>query len=273
MTKESEFIKESKQIVKLLKQMQNLYKKMSELPSDSFDSMISRKKYLEKFIKLIKQTEKELLHFSGSLSVHNVTLQHEYESTLELLESKKPYFGKELSEKLKDLGLELSGQLPYFWAGVFKIVPDFKKEKVIIWYGNEKEHLCTIPLTVEGTLKAIERERQKLGLKISFDEFLDIAKNSYLKLKDKDPKRDFVPIVEFFEEIKTNMMNKYKKKIRRADFSYQIYVYSKNIKNFTDFIELKIATRAQTKDKSNFIWIPNDNNLGVNYSTIKIKRG
>lgn len=178
-------------------------------------------------------------------------------------EELKNNFGLELEKRLSECNLSFSGHYPTFKAGMFTIEANINKFVATVWYGPKQERLVTSPLIPSRVIKGLTSIREKIGSKIPEDELLEKLKEAYLKASTQSNQKE-VQISLVHRELQAILKPQ---KYDRADFSYDLYRLRNNKK-----IKLRIAARAYTKKKSDFIWVPSgENGEGAFYSHIQVE--
>lgn len=185
-------------------------------------------------------------------------------------------FGLELSSELEALGVQLAGNYPDFTAGVFTIHVDSTKSQADLWYGPKQEKLCSCVASVRDVAATLSAARSKLGSSLSAHEFLTTLRNAYEGLSVR-LQTEQVPIVKLLVELaitlqSTAFLTDPRKEnysgYSRADFSYDLLRYGRN-----SDIKLSVASRAETRSRKDFLWIPDDSSgvSGVAYSQVSLK--
>lgn len=238
----------------------------------------------------IKQLKLHLAHLENeikSFKIENLIQNLEkwlegYKETLVEEENEfKRHFGIKLEEQLKTIGLTLTGHYPDLKAGLFTIELDFDKNKATIWFGPKQEKMCECKLTPQEIKQKIEKIRKELGSKLTEEQAIEKLRIAYERTIT--PKEEKAPIIKVLSEM-AHLVQDQKfyqdpkrenyKSYSRADFSYDLFriqkYFSKSQLPFK--IHLITASRAQTKQRSNFLWVPSDENGEGNvYAYITIK--
>jgi len=213
-------------------------------------------------------------------SAHNLTKWiSQYELEVKKAEEEiKKQFGAELEKELEKLGLSLSGQYPELKAGLFTIELDFNQWKATLWYGPKQEHLVQCPLSVSKIVSRLEKERQQLGSQLPENQLLEKIGEAYYRAVDMKRGED-TPIIRVLAELSYLLQStrflqdpkcEHYKSYSRADFSYDLF----RIRKFQSRIHLTTATRTHTKRRSDFLWVPDDENgKGTTYSHLRFEEG
>jgi len=192
-----------------------------------------------------------------------------------LFSQKRNRFGSELEKRLTEIGIKLEGHYPELRAGLFTIELDFDSNKAIIWYGPKQERMGLCPLSPDKIVKMIAEIRSSLGSGLEKEALLGKLREAYFRAskgKDDIP----VPILEVMRELAfllqppaffVDPRKENYKSYSRADFSYDLFRLS-NVRN----LKLVTATRAFTKSRSKFLWVPHsESGAGTTYSHLRYK--
>ena len=174
-------------------------------------------------------------------------------------------FGIELEDELKKIGFNLEGHYPLLKTMFYTLDADFEQNKVGIWYGPEQEKLVTCKLSVTDVVANLRRWHEQITEHVYTDEAF--IKDLYAIVGDQD--RMAIPdlVSGYIERIGTMS-----KKNARIFLSYDLYRLKTRIVDDHE-LSLVTATRAYTKRKSDFLWIPTDDRGHGNYiSHIRFRR-
>lgn len=256
----------------------NEISKLDKNRIDNFSKLKNKLSKLENLENLRKSLLKEF-NFEESLNEFINKCKTELNNIEKHIKQK---FGTELDKELKKIGISLAGQYPDLRAGLFTIETDFDKQIAHIWFGPKKEKLTQCKLLPSEIAKTIEEIRKNLGSNLEEKILFDKLNKAYMEISGGKKGVD-VPIIEILPKLAFLLQNSKflndprKDNFRgysRADFSYDLYRL-KNYKFENLFgikIHLKVATRAHTTQKSQFLWIPdNEKGDGTNYSHIRIE--
>lgn len=187
-------------------------------------------------------------------------------------------FGINLEQALKSLSMSLTGQYPELKAGLFTFKLDFEKDRVAIWYGNEQEKLDECRVLADDVAKRVENLLKNLGSGLEQDVFIEKLRQAYRRTVggvDNQP----VPIIQVLPEVAfliqgamflQEPLREHYRSYSRADFSYDLYRYGK--KAVSHGLRLTIAVRANTRRRTDFLWIPDDDRgHGTAYSHIQFE--
>jgi len=258
----------------------NLLKEISRLDQNRMENLFKLKAQVLKLEKIIKQIEQ------GGSHIQNIAdWVSQYKRTLETAaEGIRKRFGTELEQELKKLGIPLLGQYPELKAGLFTIELDFDKWKVTLWYGPKQERLSQHPLSTSKIAIQLEKEKKKLGSQLSEEQLLVKLREAYHRasgMKHGDP----APIIKVLAEM-SYLLQKPRflqdprrenyRSYSRADFSYDLFRIRKLQSNtlFVSKLHLTVATRAHTRNRSGFLWVPDDESgKGTTYSHLHFEEG
>ena len=221
------------------------------------------------------------------------------ENLLEFIENEKKFlleirqkfisnFWASLDSSLMERKLKLEGQFPEFHVKFFTIKADKDLKKVKLWYGTDEVLLHSLKEPIPRKLAALIFKELERITKIRFDsnKFLSLIRQAY----DKSIKcigisdGDLVSIPTILKEInvlnqeKSFWANPNKERFRvytREEFSFDLstlYSSSKSIDN--KVLQLSIATRNQSKQAMDYIWIPECNSesfRGTVYSNLSFR--
>lgn len=268
-------LEEINSFIFLLKSLRDAYRysyTYNQNLSDNFYKFKENLKKLEESLENFKNKSEKL----EDLLIENKNfLNDQYEK---LFDEFKRKFGVELEKALRNNNLSLKGHYSDLKVGFFTLELDFESLTADIWFGPKQEKIANdIPLSVSIIVKKIIEFRNNLGSKMSEEQILTIFKNSYKKLYT-NINSEKVPIIDFYKDVQSSMSVQLKlpsldvgkdkkKRYSRADFAFDLYKLQKHRQ-----IRLIIATRFYTKKRSNFLWVPsNDEGDGDFYSHIVIE--
>ena len=195
----------------------------------------------------------------------------------------KKNFGRELEEKLKQKGFELRGHYPLLKVSFYTLEVDFNNFKTIIWYGPKQEKLETCELNAEEVVNKLKIIHDKITQReFNEKEFLLKVYEAYKisTLRQNKKLGEEIPILDVLfdyvfliqdKKFKTNPIKKNYKEYGRCFFSYDLYrLKEREIDNKK--LSLITATRAYTRQKSGYLWIPsNERGEGACISHLKFK--
>ena len=257
-----------------------LLKEISRLDQNRMENLSKLKAQVTKLEEIIKQ-----LGQGGSHVQNLADWVSQYKRTLETTaEEIRKRFGTELEQELKKLGLSLSGQYPELKAGLFTIEVDFDQWKVTLWYGPKQERLAQHPFSVRKITSQIEKEKQKLGSQLPEEQLLEKLREAYHRASGMN-RGGPVPIIKVLAEVSYLLQRprflqdprrENYRSYSRADFSYDLFRIRKFQSNtlFASKLHLTVATRAHTKRRSGFLWVPDDESgKGTTYSHLYFEEG
>lgn len=263
--------------IKFLKNFIEHYNRFKKLSSKTKSPKILKNQ--------INKIEQELSKFENEINKFfelKLDLEEFKKAQVQKIENEKQIFGNKLYEELKKIGIELSGQIPNFSAGLFKIIVNFDEEKAKIWYGPEQEFVGLVELDTKKIVSKIKETKEKLSVKIYEKDFFQTLKRAYEIVVDHEFGKP-APIIQVLYQFAlllqgTKFLIDPKKdnytSYGRMNFSYDLYRLQKSstLNLFNYQIELITATRDMAKDREKFLWIPiNEKGEGTVYSHIKIK--
>ena len=236
---------------------------------------------IKKQIERVKSSERE-----RRLSEAVQEWLSEYESDVSRAASAaQRRFGTELEAELRPDGIGLSGQIHSLKAGLFTIEPDFEDGKVVIWYGPKQERIETARSVSAKEIAKIIRKHNKTLASSPFEQekFLKQLHNAYLgtlrrrKLADGE----YAPIISVLIELSFHLQSSRfltdpsKDNFRdygRMMFSYDLHRLRAR-RLLDQELVLSTATRAHTRKRQDFLWIPrNEGGDGSTYSHIMFRK-
>lgn len=263
--------------VKFLKNFIEHYSRFKKLSSKT-RSPKNLKNQINKIEQELSKFEKEI----NQIFELKLELEEFKKAQVQKIENEKQIFGNKLFEELKKIGIELSGQIPNFSAGLFKIIVNFDEEKAKIWYGPEQEFVGLVDLDTKKIVTKIKETKEKLSVKFYEKDFFQTLKRAYEIVVDYQFGKP-APIIQVLYQFAlllqgTKFLIDPKKEnytsYGRINFSYDLYRLQKTstLNLFNYQFELITATRDLAKDRDKFLWIPiNEKGEGTVYSHIKIK--
>jgi DNA-binding transcriptional MerR regulator len=235
----------------------------------------------------IKQAISRLNDVANSLKGDTLVQQlanwmSQYESKVKNTEEEiRKRLGAELEKELEKLDLPLSGQYPELKAGLFTIELDFDQWKAVLWYGPKQERLVQCPLSVSKIASLLQEEKEKLGSQLPEEQLFEKLRDAYYRVAEKGG--GVVPIIRVVAELSYLLQSKRfiqdpkrenYRSYSRADFSYDLFRIRKFQMHsfFPSRIYLTTATRDHTKRRSDFLWVPDDENgKGTTYSHLRFE--
>jgi hypothetical protein len=184
-------------------------------------------------------------------------------------------FALELEQELKKMGLTLSGHYPELKTWLLTIEVNFPNNKAILWYGPKQERMGVCSLSPQKIAQQVNSIRSNLGSKLPKEELIQKLYQAFQRT-EKGAIGEPSPIIEVLRELAfllqppsflADPRKENYKSYSRADFSYDLF-------RLRDSPSLKLttATRAFTKSRSTFIWVPmSESGNGATYSHIQFK--
>lgn len=252
---ELELIKEIDRIIKLLRNFRKNIKDYENYREDLFNNLYKINDNIRKYKKSLEELKNNSEGLIEHLYKRRDLIKEQYEKDLGDF---KRVFGNNLEKQLNEYGLSLKGHYPELRVSYFTLELNFENMIAKLWFGPKQEIIFNnIPLSVPNVLDKILLARNNLGSKLSEKDLLILFKRSFEEIYKNERTRK-IPIISFYNKLceimadslsNTNKKSKYS----RADFSYDLYRLRK-CKGF----KLTIAARSYTKKKSDFIWVPNN---------------
>ena len=269
----------NKEILKMLsKEKNNLQsllmslKKIDKYQSDPLNNLYKIKQEVVKIEKMLKQSKLE----NFTKKDVDQYIQSVKSKTPKWEEDVKKTFGQRLEDELKKAGFELRGHYPLLKVSFYTLEVNFENFRVIIWYGPQQEKLETSKLNPEEIVKKLRIIHNKITQRHFDDsEFLSKLYEAYKisvyrqnkKLGDQVAISDILFEYVFLIQDKKFRVNPIKTNYReygRVFFSYDLYRLKERRFNNKE-LSLITATRAYTKRKSDFLWIPSNERGDGNY--------
>ncbi len=198
-------------------------------------------------------------------------------------EKAKKSFGQRLEKALQQLGFELKGHYPTLKVSFYTLKIDLDNNNVEIWYGPEQEKLDSSNLIPETIAQKLQYSHAQITQR-KFDDntFLSTLYDAYSaavyrndgKIGDAAPITAVLPNLAFLIQNQKFKMNPTKSNYRdygRVFFSYDLYLLTERRLGNLE-LSLVAATRAYTRRRSDFLWIPSNETGEGNYiSHIKFR--
>lgn len=250
-----------------------LLTEISRLEQQREQNLPKLKKRLIKLDEAIKQFYQYKNLNEGVLSWIN-SYKQELTNSEEQIKNR---FGIELEQEFKKIGLLVAGQYPELKAGLFTIELFFDKGLVTLWYGPKQERLAQCRLLSHEIASNVEKFRQQVGSHLDNEAFLKKLRDAYFRADDTKhgeplPITDVLAEVAFLlqsQQFWSDPRQDNYKGYSRADFSYDLFLARQSLnKN----LHLTVATRANTRRRQDFLWIPDDESgKGTAYSHLQFK--
>jgi len=254
-------------------------KNINKYQNDPLNNLYKIKQEVVKIEKTLKQSKLEDF-VKGEMEKF---IQSIKSKVIEWEEDTKKTFGQKLENELRKLGFELRGHYPLLKVSFYTLEVDLENFKVLIWYGPQQEKLDTCKLVPEEVVKKLNTIHKKLTQRhFNDDEFLSKVYEAYRisvyrqnkKIGDQIPISDILFEYVFLIQDKKFKINPTKnnyKEYSRVFFSYDLYRLKERRLNDME-LNLITATRAYTRKKSDFLWIPSNEKGDGNYiSHIKFR--
>jgi len=178
-------------------------------------------------------------------------------------------FGKNLEKELEQLGLTLGGHYPLLKVSLYTIETDFDGGKATLWYGPQQEKLGGCGTVASEVVAMLKTWQDEIKRPIDDELFLQTLYGVYTTFAAKigDP----VAIDDILSEYASRKIYKTKKDAR-IHVSYDLFRLKK--REIDDLqLSLIVATRAYTRRRKDFIWVPTDERGGGTYiSHVKFRK-
>ena len=237
------------------------------------------KQEMSKIEKILKQTE--LADF----------VKEDVEQRIQPVNSKMPAweeqaqksFGKRLEDALKEVDFELSGHYPLLKAMFYTLEVKLAANSVVIWYGPEQERLDACKPVPDVAAKKLAASHKKItGRGLDDGIFISNLFEAYRAATHRIEKKigDSIPVSEVLLEyalliqgkkFRTNPVKSGYREYGRVFFSYDLYQLKERIVDGHE-LSLVTATRAYTRRRSGFLWVPsNERGDGTYISHIRFR--
>lgn len=174
-------------------------------------------------------------------------------------------FAVELERLLVPIGLRLEGHLPDLRAGFYRL--EVSSDIVRIWFGPEQERLGEAPYSAKSVATALTKIHKELaGQPLDEAHFLQQLNEAYRMVVARRSLTDGdrAPIVEVLSQLSWLRQNrKFQMDPRRDNYtSYGRAQFGLDLSRLRQRrlldreLRLGTATRGFTKNRSDFIWVP-----------------
>ncbi|AGB05086.1 hypothetical protein AciM339_1224 [Aciduliprofundum sp. MAR08-339] len=262
--------------------LQNLLKFVKNIDKYQSDPLTNLHKIKQEVLKIEKTLKQSKLEDFVKERIEE-DVQSIKSRVAEWEEEAKNTFGQKLEEDMRKMGFELRGHYPLLKVSFYTLEVDLENFKVLIWYGPQQEKLATCKLAPEEVVKKLSTIHKKLTQRhFNDNEFLSKVYEAYRisayrqnkKIGDQIPISDILFEYAFLIQDKKFKINPTKnnyKEYGRVFFSYDLYRLKERRLNDME-LNLITATRAYTRKKSDFLWIPSNEKGDGNYiSHIKFR--
>ncbi|RIK38880.1 MAG: hypothetical protein DCC55_19775 [Chloroflexi bacterium] len=237
-----------------------------------------RPENLFKLLEKVSQLERKLSGSDTSAETELRSWLQSYRADLAMhVENLRQHFGNTLAEGLQPLGFQLKGQYPKLHAGLFTFDLNFDKGRCRIWYGPEQEALGDTALDAPKVVDTVRKLREKLGSQLGPPDLLARLRLAYrhVRLEQSDGIVPLLALLPFMAlSVQTNSFRNDPRKehyrpYTRADFSFDLY----RLRAIGPALRLGIATRQQTRKRTDFLWVPAREEVegGDYFATIELK--
>ena len=197
----------------------------------------------------------------------------------DLVRDSRASFGVELEALLKSMGIRLTGQYPDLVAGLFSLELHLEEGEVRIWFGPKQELLGSCPASPAKTVSWLEAAKAKLGSHVDGAAFVAKVRESYGWLRSRQREDRPVPVTGLLPPVAMSLQTKrfaedprqeLFKSYSRADLAFDLYRYRPALVEAG--VHLRVATRAETRNRRDFLWVPDDETgRGSFYSQVSIE--
>jgi len=192
-------------------------------------------------------------------------------------------FGRRLEDALKEVDFELSGHYPLLKVVFYTLEVKLETDSVVIWYGPEQERLDTCKPIPDVAAKKLAASHKKItnrglddGIFLSnlFEAYRAAAHRIDTKIGDSIPVSDI--LLEYAlliqgTKFRTNPVKSSYREYGRVFFSYDLYQLKARTVDDHE-LSLVTATRAYTRRRSGFLWVPsNERGDGTYISHIRFR--
>ena len=181
----------------------------------------------------------------------------------------KTTFGKNLEEELEQLGLTLSGHYPLLKVSFYTIETDFEERKVTLWYGPQQEKLGECGTVASEVVAMLTKWQDEIERPVDDKTFLQTLYGvaTTFATRTGDP----VAIDDVLSEYVSRKIYRTKKDARILFVHSLFRLKEREIDDLQ--LSLIVATRAYTRRRKDFIWVPTDERGGGMYiSHIKFRK-
>ena len=262
--------------------LQNLLKSAKNINKYQNDPLNNLYKIKQEVIKIEKTLKQSILEDFVRVEIEQY-IRSMKSKVIKWEEDIKKTFGHKLEKELKKAGFKLIGHYPLLKVSFYTLEVDLENFKVLIWYGPQQEELETCKLIPEEIVKKLRVIHDKITQRYFNDkEFLSKLYEAYEISVYRQNKQlgDHIAISDILFEyvfliqdkkFRTNPIKSNYKEYGRVLFSYDLYrLKERRIDNKE--LSLITATRAYTRRKSDFLWIPSNEKGDGNYiSHIKFR--
>ena len=192
-------------------------------------------------------------------------------------------FGQRLEDALRQVDFELSGHYPLLKVMFYTLEVKLETGSVAIWYGPQQERLDSCKLIPEVAAKKLEANHKKIAgrglddetfLSNLFEAYKTVAHRSERKIGDSFPVSDVLleyALLIQSKKFRTNPVKSSYNEYGRVFFSYDLYRLKERTVEGHE-LNLVTATRAYTRRRSGFLWVPsNESGDGTYISHIRFR--
>jgi hypothetical protein len=186
-------------------------------------------------------------------------------------------FGVELEPLLQQLGMKLTGQYPDLKAGLFSLELELERGEVKVWFGPKQELLGRTPASTSKVVSFLQGRLKDLGSSTDPDRFASLLTTAYKRTRVGEERSthltQLLPVLalsvqsqRFIDDPRREFFRDY----GRADLAFDLYRHRSTLQDAG--VHLRVATRAETRRRKDFLWVPEDEaGHGSSYSKIEIR--
>lgn len=191
-------------------------------------------------------------------------------------------FAAQLDALLRPADLALSGYHPDYRTWFLTVEAKSEAHRVVVWYGPKDERLAECTLSASAVAKVLVDLRKRLGSGLPPEEYLSRLKRAWRHAtvdagEPRVPLAAVLPHVALQVQDARFMQNPRRENFRpygRADFSYDMFRLRDlpGSALIDSGLHLSVATRAFTRRKQDFLWVPENESLrGTPYSHLEFR--
>ena len=198
-------------------------------------------------------------------------------------EQAKKSFGQRLEDALKEVDFELTGHYPLLKVLFYTLEVKLDADSVVVWYGPQQERLDACKPIPDVAAKKLAASHKKItgrglddGIFLSnlFEAYKTAAHRSKKKIGESIPVSDI--LLEYAlliqnKKFRTDPVKSSYREYGRVFFSYDLYRLKERTVEDHE-LSLVTATRAYTRRRSGFLWVPsNERGDGTYISHIRFR--
>lgn len=186
------------------------------------------------------------------------------------------YFQR-LQKALQSLPLNLTGQDPTFYAGLYTFRPNFERGTLRIFWGPEE--IGQTPLEPERVVQTLRSFEQRLNTPFQAEEFFQQLLKAYRRvLQDSPSSQGRAPLLQILRHLVllrqpsafwADPSKRHFREYTRIQFAYDLYRLRRS--RYGNRIQLVVATFDQTRDPQQALFIPDGPEKGTRYAYLVIQ--